>query len=173
MDYHGNIQKSYPVSTAKNGIGNADNSEQTSSGTLEINHKIGGKSEKMTVFKENVPKVLQTSKLSIESKIISLLGFGRSEALTQSTKTRKIGKFIFMEQMKNFGLDNPLLMAVFVGKMIILSSFSVLGNIVQKCKSPKIKNPFRGIFYCKNLYYYFFRENFSLFKPKYYYKNLQ
>ena len=75
MDYHGNIQKSYPVSTAKNGIGNADNSEQTPSGTLEINHKIGGKSEKMTVFKENVPKVLQTSKLSIEAKITLLLTF--------------------------------------------------------------------------------------------------
>ena len=58
VDYHGNIAKSYPVSTEKSGIGNADNSEQTSSGTLEINHKIGEKSEKMTVFKENVPKVL-------------------------------------------------------------------------------------------------------------------
>lgn len=173
MDYHGNIQKSYPVSTAKNGIGNADNSKQTPSGTLKINHKIDGKSEKMTVFKENVPKVLQTSKPSIDAKILSLLRFWRSEALTQPTKTRKIGKFIFMERMKNFWLDNPLLMAVFVWKMMILSSFSVLWNIVQKCKSPKIKNPFRGIFYCKNLYYYFFRENFSLFKPKYYYKNLQ
>lgn len=162
MDYHGNITKSYPVSTAKNGIGNADNPEQTPSGTLEINHKIGGKSEKMTVFKENVPKVLQTSKPSIEAKITLLLTFWRSAALTRSTKT-----------MKNFWLDNLLLMAVFVWKMMILSSFSVFWNILQKCKSPKIKNPFRGIFYCKNLYYYFFRENFSLFKPKYYYKNLQ
>ena len=51
MDYHGNIQKSYPVSTAKNGIGNADNSKQTPSGTLEISHKIGGNAQKMTVFK--------------------------------------------------------------------------------------------------------------------------
>jgi hypothetical protein len=75
VDYHGNITKAYPVSTAKNGIRNADNSEQTPSGTLEVNHKIGGKSEKMTVFKENVPKVLQTSKPSIEAKILSLLGF--------------------------------------------------------------------------------------------------
>lgn len=58
MDYHGNIQKSYPVSTTKSSIGNADNSEQTPSGTLEINHKTGRKSEKMTVFKENMPKVL-------------------------------------------------------------------------------------------------------------------
>lgn len=170
VDYHGNTQKSYPVSTAKNGIENADNSEQTPSGRFEINHKIDGKSEKMAVFKE---KVLQTSKPSIEAKILSLLGFWRSEALTQPTKTRKIGKFIFMERMKNSLLDNPLLMAVFVWKMMILSSFSVLWNIVQKCKSLKIKNPFRGIFYCKNLYYCFFRENFSLFKPKYYYKNLQ
>lgn len=173
MDYHGNIQKSYPVSTTKSGIRNADNSKQTPSGTLEINHKIGGKSEKMTVFKENVPRYCKPQKPSIEATIISFLGFWRSEALTQPTKTRKIGKFIFMERMKNFWLDNPLLMAVFVWKMMILSSFSVLWNIVQKCKSPKIKNPFRGIFYCKNLYYYFFREIFSLFKPKYYYKNLQ
>lgn len=56
MDYHGNIQKSYPVSTAKNGIRNADNSEQTPSGRLEINHKIGGKSEKMTVLKKTCPR---------------------------------------------------------------------------------------------------------------------
>lgn len=127
----------------------------------------------MTVFKGKRAKVLQTSKPSIEAKILSRLGFWRSEALTQPTKTRKIRKFIFMEWMKNFWLDSLLLMAVFVWKMMILSSFSVLWNIVQKCKSPKIKNPFRGIFYCKNLYYYFFRETFSLFKPKYYYKNLQ
>lgn len=75
MDYHGNIQKSYPVSTGKNGIGNVDNSEQTPSGTLEINHKIGGKSENMTVFKGKRAKVLQASKPSIEAKILSLLGF--------------------------------------------------------------------------------------------------
>ena len=175
MDYHGNIQKSYPVSTAKNGIGNADNSKQTPSGNAwnqsqdwwKIRNNDG------LVFKGKRAKVLQTSKPSIETKIISLLRFWRSEALAQSTKTRKIDKFIFMERMKNFWLDNPLLMAVFVWKMMILSSFSVLWNIVQKCKSLKIKNPFRGIFYCKNLYYCFFRENFSLFKPKYYYKNLQ
>ena len=80
MDYHGNIQKSYPVSTAKNGIGNADNSEQTPSGTLEISHKIGGNAQKMTVFKENVPKVLQTSKTvdrgedNIASRILTLRG---------------------------------------------------------------------------------------------------
>ena len=72
MDYHGNIQKSYPISTAKNGIGNADNPKQTPSGTLEINHKIDGKAEKMAGFKE---KALQTSKPSIEAKIISLLRF--------------------------------------------------------------------------------------------------
>ena len=75
VDYNGNITKAYPVSTAKNGIRNADNSEQTPSGTLEINHKIGGKSETMTVFKGKRAKVLQTSKPSIETKILSRLGF--------------------------------------------------------------------------------------------------
>lgn len=140
---------------------------------LKLVIKSVGMLKKWRFLKESALKVLPISKPSTGVKIISLLEFWRSEVLIQTIKMSKIVKFIFMERMKNFWLDNPLLMAVFVWKMMILSSFSVLWNIVQKCKSPKIKNPFRGIFYCKNLYYYFFRENFSLFKPKYYYKNLQ
>lgn len=93
VDYHGNIAKSYPVSTAKNGIGNSDNSEQTQSGTLEINHKIGGKAEKMTVLKGKRTQDITNLKTAdkgednITSRILTLRGLGREN---QNTENRQI-----------------------------------------------------------------------------------
>lgn len=93
MDYHGNIQKSYPVSTAKNGIGNADNSKQTPSGTLEISHKIGGNAQKMTVFKGKRAqgitnlKTVDRGEDNITSRILTLRGLDPDN---QNVENRKI-----------------------------------------------------------------------------------
>jgi len=50
----GKAEKSYPVSTAKNGVGSAENSGKTPLGLHRIAQKIGEGAEKMTIFKARI-----------------------------------------------------------------------------------------------------------------------